>query len=104
MAGHCSRFAIAPEIEQLMITGSSNELTRSYLPPHRWRTRSGAAYAGCSSYRHHPVLSPRPLDLLVLRHPQSRDDPRTRLSRVDDVVDHRVARGDIDVDLLADRF
>src|SRR6476659_1350073 len=27
IAGHCSRFAIAPEMEQLIITGSSKRLT-----------------------------------------------------------------------------
>jgi hypothetical protein len=44
----------------------------------------------------------RLLDLLVAGHAQGGDDRRPRLTRVDDVVDHRVAGGDVGVDLLAD--
>src|SRR3954469_9637163 len=103
IAGHWSRLAIAPEIEQLMITGSEKRLTRA--PPrareteHRGRQdrqlapfgryASEKRHSGRSraSYRHDPMFLVRPLDTLVLRHSQAADDRRAGLARVDDVID-----------------
>src|SRR5215211_1528929 len=39
IAGHCSRLATAPEIEQVTIAGSSNRLMRSSLGSGVWRGR-----------------------------------------------------------------
>src|SRR6188472_103969 len=101
IAGHWSRLAITPLIEQLITTGLSNELT--FLPP-------VASYRGIRpesrhtpSYRHHPMALLRLFDLLVFRHPQRLDDRRPGLARVDHVVDHGVASGDVGIDLLAHR-
>src|ERR1700746_1663898 len=80
IAGHCSRLAIAPEIEHVITTGSSRLMER---PSFRSR-----------SYRHHPVALPRPLDALALGHLQPTADRRARLARVDHVVDHVVAGRD----------
>src|SRR3954447_9423743 len=83
-----------------MTTASSNELIE---PP------CGALYVriagkrNTASYGHHAVAFARLLDVLVARHPQRLGDRRPGLARVDDVVDHRVAGGDVGVDLLADR-
>src|ERR1700753_726051 len=77
IAGHWSRLASTPLIEQLMITGSSKLLISP--PP--------------SLDRHYAVAFPWLLDLLVARHPQGFDDRRPGLARVDDFVDHRVAGG-----------
>src|SRR6476661_3123893 len=103
IAGHWSRLAITPLIEQLITTGSSNELIAPNLP-------SGALYVGIdrkrrtgTSYRHHPVALLRLLDVLVARHLQRPGDRRAGLARVDHVVDHGVAGRDVGVDLLADR-
>src|SRR3954447_23887050 len=85
IAGHWSRLAITPLIEQLMITASSNELI------------------SFSSDRHHAVAFLRLLDVLVARHLQGPGDRRPRLPRVNDVVDQGVASGEVRVDLLADR-
>src|SRR5581483_6870958 len=111
IAGHWSRFAIAPEIEHEMITGSSKRLTLSppQLPPRLRRARvpprlrrAGAPLLAFASYRHHPVLLPGPLDALAARHAQAADDRRAGLARVDDVVDERVSGRDVGVDGLAD--
>src|SRR3954452_6787829 len=91
IAGHWSRLAIAPLMEQLMTTGSSNRLMS--LPPVARKTARG-------SYGHHPVLLPRALHPLVGRHPQAADDHRTGLARIDDVVDQVVVGGDVGVDDL----
>ena len=56
-----------------------------------------------SSYRHHPVAFRRASRRACLRPSAGLDDRRPGLARVDDVVDHRVAGGDVGVDLLADR-
>src|SRR4051812_48276426 len=49
-------------------------------------------------YRYDARLLVRALDALAGGHLQRPADRRPRLARVDDVVDHRVARGDVDVD------
>src|SRR5579884_63108 len=84
IAGHWSRLASAPEIAQVMTTGSSTDTARA------------------SSYRHDPALLPWPLDLLAGRHLEPAADRGPRLARVDHVVDHVVAGGDVDVDDLAE--
>src|SRR4051794_17101704 len=125
IAGHWSRLAIAPLIEQLMTTGSSKRLISlrpnprrvARFEPHRckirrsWGTRPGMPGALPSvpvvrgpprSYRHHPVLPPGPLDALARRHSQAADDGGAGLARVDDVVDQVVVGGDVGVDHLPD--
>src|SRR3954451_15725703 len=84
-----------------MITGSSKLLI---APP------SGVLYPSIAwkrntarSYGHHPVAFLRLLDVLVARHPQRLGNRRAGLAGVDDVVDHRVAGGDVGVDLRSDR-
>src|SRR3954452_23506851 len=100
IAGHWSRLAITPLIEQLMTTGSSKRLISS-LP---WsRLFRIAMQSRPASYRHHPMAVARLAHLLCLGHPQRLDDRRAGLAGVDDVVDNRVARGDVWVDLLAHR-
>src|SRR4051812_25512968 len=99
IAGHCSRLAITPEIEQLMTTGSSKRL----IPRLPWSSscRIATLSRPARSYGHHSMAFVRLADLLVLRHPQRLDDRRAGLAGVDDVVDDRVAGGDVRVDLLA---
>src|ERR1039458_2804656 len=75
IAGHCSRLAIAPEIEQVMRTGSSRLMRAPRV-----------------SYRHDPVTLPRPLDALALGHLERSTDRRARLAGIDHVVDHVVPR------------
>src|SRR5207237_3032392 len=82
IAGHCSRLAIAPLIAQVMTTGSSRLMGHSY--------------------RHHPVSLPRSLDPFAGRQLERPADRGPRLPRVDDVVDHVVARRDVHVDDLAE--
>src|SRR6202000_2680735 len=53
------------------------------------------------SYRHDALALPGALDLLALGHLQPAADRQPRLARVDHVVDHVVAGGDVDVDALA---
>src|SRR5437879_3225296 len=84
IAGHCSRLASVPEIEHVITTGSSRLIA---LP----------------SYGDDSMALPRALDVLVLGHLERLADRRARLARVDDVVDHVVARRDVDVDDLAVR-
>src|SRR3954453_18724407 len=67
IAGHWSRFATVPEIELVMITGSSKRLTPA-SPPGR-------------SYGHHAVLLPGSLHALALRHLERADHDRPRLTR-----------------------
>src|SRR5579863_4801972 len=86
IAGHWSRFAIAPEIAQVITTGSSRLTTLSNR----------------RSYRHHTASLPRPLDMLGLSELERTADRRPRLAWVDHVIDHVVACGDIDVDDLAE--
>src|SRR3954469_25634432 len=109
IAGHWSRLAIAPLIEQLMTTGSSKRLMRAppraRKTPHpgrgRGRPPSVPVVRGPPrSYRHHPVLLPGPLDALARRHPQAADDGGAGLARVDDVVDQVVVGSDVGVDHL----
>src|SRR4051812_43562018 len=88
IAGHWSRFATVPEIELVMITGSSKRLTPA-SPPGR-------------SYGHHAVLLPGSFHALALGHLERADHDRPRLARVDDVVDHVVARRDVRVDDLSE--
>src|ERR1700688_1272045 len=89
IAGHCSRLAIAPEIEQVITTGSSRLIAALPLS------------LVASSYGHDAVALPRPLDLLALGHLERAADRRARLARIDHVVDHVVAGRDVDVDDLA---
>src|SRR3954463_6298158 len=77
IAGHWSRLAITPLIEQLMITGSPKLLIE---PP------SEATYVDISaksrptrSYGHHPMPFARLLDVLVPGHPQRLGDRRPGL-------------------------
>src|SRR3954467_9259102 len=51
--------------------------------------------------RDHAVALPGALDALALGHLERPADRRPRLAGVDDVVDHRVAGRDVDVDDLA---
>ena len=61
----------------------------------------GVARSG--SYRHHPVASSSGFSTCLSRAIRSAaDDRRAGLARVDDVVDHVVAGGDVGVDLLRD--
>src|SRR5215210_6036092 len=92
IAGHWSRLAIAPLILQEMITGSSNVLIPAASTTAEIRLHASHS----ASYGHHSMLPPGPLDALVLGHPQRLDHTRARLARVDYVVDHRVAGGDVD--------
>src|SRR5438067_3471274 len=64
-------------------------------------TGSSTLIGALLSYGHDPVALPRPLDALAGGHLQRFADRRARLARVDDVVDHVVARGHVDVDDLA---
>src|ERR1700749_4653236 len=82
IAGHWSRLAIAPEMAQVMMAGSST-------------------LTDVSSDRHDAGSLPRSLHLLALRHLQGPADRGPGLARVDDVVDHVVAGGHVDVDDLA---
>src|ERR1700722_11308307 len=86
IAGHCSRLAITPEIEQVMTTGSSR--------------LTGSLHDSMWSYGDDPRLLPRPLDLLALRHLQPAADRGARLAWVDHVVDEVVAGGDVHVEHL----
>src|SRR5271167_1295597 len=77
IAGHCSRLAIAPEIEHVITTGWSRltaaplfSLTSSVYPWLYARRKR--------SYGHHALALPRPLDLLVLGHLKR---PADRLAR-----------------------
>src|SRR4051794_39651381 len=88
MAGHCSRPASAPDTAQVRMTGSSRLIARPGAPPR-------------PSDRGHAVASPRALHLLGFCELERADDRRARLPRVDHVVDHAVARGDVDVDEAA---
>src|SRR5207248_7103740 len=54
------------------------------------------------SYGDDSMALPRALDALALRHLERLADRRARLARVDHVVDHVVARRDVDVDDLAE--
>src|SRR5579875_618723 len=80
MAGHWSRLAMAPEMAQVMTAGSFRLMALD---------------------REHSVTFPRAVDVLGRRHLERAADGRPRLARVDDVVDHRVAGGHVDVDDLA---
>src|SRR5271170_3892502 len=98
IAGHCSRLAIAPEIEQVITTGTSR-LTAAPLfaltsPVYPWlygrhkrsttttRRVSPSLYGRRKrSYRHHALALPRPLDLLVLGHLKRPADRLARLAR-----------------------
>src|SRR5213076_2920748 len=77
IAGHWSRFAIAPEIAQQMMAGSSRLIGLSH--------------------RDDAVAPPGALDPLARRHLETAADRRPRLARVDHVVDHVAAGGDVDV-------
>src|SRR5215212_4735270 len=77
--GHWSRFATTPEIELVMMTGSS-KLT------------------GRSSYGHDAVPLPGSLDALALGHLKRAADRRTGVARVDHVVDQRASGRHVDVD------
>src|SRR5262245_22923585 len=48
----------------------------------------------------HTMSPPWPLHFLAFCELQGPDDPRPGLTRIDDVVDQTVARGDVDVDQL----
>src|SRR5215213_217191 len=116
IAGHWSRLATAPLIELVITTGSSKRLMWPPCVPlacvgEARGVRGLAGKGGGSSargaphgrsYRHHPMPLPRPVDALGRRHLQSADHHGARLARVDDVVDHRVPRGDVGVDDLAE--
>src|SRR5947209_8200142 len=91
IAGHCSRFAIAPEIEHVITTGSSMLIARGLR-----------GFVGRASYRDDAVALPWALDLLARRHLERAADRLARLARVDHVVDHVVAGGDVDVEDLAE--
>src|ERR1700749_3545107 len=82
IAGHWSRLAIAPEMAQVMMAGSSTLI-------------------GGASDRDHARPLERPLDPLARRHLQRPADGDSCLARVDHVVDHVVAGGDVDIDDLA---
>src|SRR5437879_1625196 len=56
------------------------------------------------SYRDVAVLTPGPVDLLVARLLDAAHDHAPGLGRIDDVVDHRPAGGDVGADLLPDRL
>src|SRR3954453_16809667 len=107
IAGHWSRFATAPEIEQLRMTATSKRLTICPLPRPstqksryaRQTRRGGSPGRQRGSYGHHPVLLEGAVDPLLRRHSQPPDDRRTGLARVDHVVDHVVPRGDVGIDL-----
>src|SRR5690349_13523655 len=88
-----------------MITGSSNLLIALLLAASysRYGCKSRRAGRRSVSYGHHSVTFCGLLDLFVTGHPPSFDDRRASLAGVDDVVDDRVACGDVWVDLLADR-
>src|SRR3954465_10914968 len=80
MAGPCSRPASEPETAQVRMTGSS--------------TLRAGTLAG--SDRGHAVTAPRALQALALGQLERAHDRRAGLARVDHVVDHPVARGDVD--------
>src|ERR1041385_5984730 len=75
---------MAPEIEQVMTTGSSRLIELTPL-----------------SFGYDAVALPESLDPLALGLLQGAADRGARLARVDHVVDHVVAGGDVDVDDLA---
>src|SRR5215213_2804593 len=84
-----------------MTTGSLNWLiaARSAVPYRGIATKRNRR----TSYGHHPMSFLRLLDVLVPRHLQRLRNGLSRLARVDDVVDHGVAGGDVGVDLGPDR-
>src|SRR5712692_2605295 len=61
-------------------------------------------FTEAGSYRYVPVLAPRAIHLLVARLLDAADDDAPCLGRVDDVVDHRPAGGDVRADLRPDRL
>src|SRR5437764_10040108 len=82
IAGHWSRLAIAPLIAQVITTGSSRLIV------------------GERSYRDDAVALPRASYVLAGRELQRAADGGASLPRVDHVIDHVVAGGDVDVDDL----
>src|SRR5918996_2645141 len=99
MAGHWSRPATAPEIEQVTMQGSSKRLIGAAASR---RAPPGRRRRSARSHRHHTMLLPRPRDPLRLRHLERPDHRGARLARVDHVVDQRVPGGDVGVDGPAD--
>src|SRR5579884_1444825 len=101
MAGHWSRLAIAPLMAQVMTAGSSMLMGRSpgcfAKRNSQWNRRRRF-----HSYRDDAASLPWPLDALRGRHLERPADRGPRLAGIDDVVDHRVTGGDVDVDDLAE--
>src|SRR5680860_1665892 len=77
-------------------------MVRDPSRPHRGR-RQAPDCSALGSYRHHSVALVWLFDPFAAGYAHRVDHGLAGLARVDDVVDHGVAGGDVGVDLLADR-
>src|SRR4029078_8882571 len=76
IAGHWSRLATAPEIEQVRMTGSSRLNV--------WLLGSGTCHSPLYALDGHDAVAlPGTLEALALGHLERADDRRARLARVD---------------------
>src|SRR5205807_7710352 len=98
------RLAIAPEIAQVMTTGSSR--VTPCLPPVdafdavRGHPARGNRSASPRSYGNHARALPGTLHVLARGHLERPTDRGAGLARVDHIIDHVVARRDVDIDDL----